>query len=239
GITVLFSIVSDETTFLVDLSRRESCPMREMIDRAPPPTHPPRTQARNGNVCTGGRSWRCMKKDLPGFKKLLFLMFLHRRDPAEKDLLSEDMRRELQRQDWEMEEEEEAMNRPVGPIHYEDIREQGCCSQPPQPLRLGPSSLLIKVEVEIQERRDTKSGVPHVREWDRGKVDFFGKWTSRRRDDSESEFTPRSVYFSDVKRQGYGKWWSEGQGGGHKEPPQAKPKSSSLPQPQSSTPVPS
>lgn len=26
-----------------------------------------------------------------------------------------------------------------------------------------------KLEVEIQERRDTKSGVPHVREWDRGK----------------------------------------------------------------------
>lgn len=26
-----------------------------------------------------------------------------------------------------------------------------------------------KVEVEIQERKDTKPGVPHVREWDRGK----------------------------------------------------------------------
>ncbi|XP_036806280.1 coiled-coil domain-containing protein 174 [Oncorhynchus mykiss] len=88
-----------------------------------------------------------------------------------------------------------------------------------------------KLEVEIQERRDTKSGVPHVREWDRGKVDFFGKWTSRRQDDRESEFTPPSVYFSDDKRQGYGKWakreqdkpkmafmWSEGQGGGHSYP---------------------
>lgn len=28
---------------------------------------------------------------------------------------------------------------------------------------------LKKVEVEIQERKDTKPGVPHVREWDRGK----------------------------------------------------------------------
>lgn len=28
---------------------------------------------------------------------------------------------------------------------------------------------LKKVVVEIQERRDTKPGVPHVREWDRGK----------------------------------------------------------------------
>lgn len=50
--------------------------------------------------------------------------YVHRLDPAEKDLLSEDMRRELQRQEWERE-EEEAMNRPVGPIHYENIREQG------------------------------------------------------------------------------------------------------------------
>lgn len=59
---------------------------------------------------------------------LMFFMcscfYLHRHDPAEKDLLSEDMRRELQRQEWERE-EEEAMNRPVGPIHYENIREQG------------------------------------------------------------------------------------------------------------------
>lgn len=37
------------------------------------------------------------------------------------------MRRELQRQEWEQE-EEEAMERPVGPIHYENIRGQGLCS---------------------------------------------------------------------------------------------------------------
>ena len=43
---------------------------------------------------------------------------------TEKTLLSEDMRRELQREEWERE-EEEALKRPVGPIHYEDIREQG------------------------------------------------------------------------------------------------------------------
>lgn len=30
-------------------------------------------------------------------------------------------------------------------------------------------STVKKVEVEIQERRDTKPGVPHIREWDRGK----------------------------------------------------------------------
>lgn len=47
-----------------------------------------------------------------------------RKASADKTLLSEDMRRELQRQEWERE-EEEAMKRPVGPIHYEDIRGQG------------------------------------------------------------------------------------------------------------------
>jgi len=30
-------------------------------------------------------------------------------------------------------------------------------------------STVKKVVVEIQERKDTKPGVPHVREWDRGK----------------------------------------------------------------------
>lgn len=44
--------------------------------------------------------------------------------PGGKTLLSEDMRRELQRQEWERE-EEEAMKKPVGPLHYEDIREKG------------------------------------------------------------------------------------------------------------------
>lgn len=38
---------------------------------------------------------------------------------------------------------------------------------------VGPSPpsepAIKKVEVEIQERKDSKPGVPHVREWDRGK----------------------------------------------------------------------
>jgi hypothetical protein len=34
------------------------------------------------------------------------------------------MRKELQRQQWE-EEEREALKKPMGPIHYEDIRENG------------------------------------------------------------------------------------------------------------------
>lgn len=54
------------------------------------------------------------------------MIVLYRKASSEKTLLSEDMRRELQRQEWERE-EEEAMKRPVGPIHYEDIRAQGYC----------------------------------------------------------------------------------------------------------------
>lgn len=41
---------------------------------------------------------------------------------------------------------------------------------PPPPSEDIPEVSIVKrVEVEIQERRDTKPGVPHVREWDRGK----------------------------------------------------------------------
>lgn len=40
---------------------------------------------------------------------------------------------------------------------------------PPPSEDIPEVSIVKKVEVEIQERRDTKPGVPHVREWDRGK----------------------------------------------------------------------
>jgi len=43
---------------------------------------------------------------------------------ADRTLLSDDMRREMQREQWEKEEEEQ-MKTPVGPIHYENIRQQG------------------------------------------------------------------------------------------------------------------
>lgn len=55
---------------------------------------------------------------------VLDMIFTFRQITSDKTLLSEDMRRELQRQEWERE-EEEAMKRPIGPIHYEDIRAQG------------------------------------------------------------------------------------------------------------------
>ncbi|XP_041836278.1 coiled-coil domain-containing protein 174 [Melanotaenia boesemani] len=237
-----------------------------------------------------GRSRRCMKKDLPDFKKLDQDIKGKRTTPSEKTLLSEDMRRELQRQEWEME-EEEAMKRPVGPIHYEDIRAQeardlgvgyfafsqdaeqrrkqretldmlrdqttdqrtkrerlkekrqvilqarlakvrqrkmkkakldgteeeeqeednpgekneeeeevettGPFPHPDEPPEV---SISKRVEVEIQERRDTKPGVPHVREWDRGKEFMFSEWKSRRRDERDSEFAPPSAYFADKRR---------------------------------------
>lgn len=51
-------------------------------------------------------------------------IIMHRVTGADRTLLSDDMRREMQREQWEKEEEEQ-MKRPVGPIHYENIREQG------------------------------------------------------------------------------------------------------------------
>lgn len=39
----------------------------------------------------------------------------------------------------------------------------------PLPEDIPEVSTVKKVEVEIQERKDTRPGVPYVREWDRGK----------------------------------------------------------------------
>lgn len=65
------------------------------------------------------------------FKKLIVIgcdqpvsIIMYRVTGADRTLLSEDMRREMQREQWEREEEEQ-MSRPVGPIHYENIKEQG------------------------------------------------------------------------------------------------------------------
>ncbi|XP_006868738.1 PREDICTED: coiled-coil domain-containing protein 174 [Chrysochloris asiatica] len=235
-----------------------------------------------------GRSRRCMKKDLPDLlemdKNLQGRLFI---SPAnEKTLLSEDMRKELQRQQWQ-EEEREALARPMGPIHYEDIRENearqlgvgyfafardkelrnkqmktlemlreqttdqrtkrenikekrkamlearlaklrqkkmkksnedGVEKETRDEAAVGPLSpeaeampapspvaQSSKVEVLIQERKDTKPGVPHVREWDRGKEFSFGSWSKRQsalRAERDPEFAPPSDYFAGQKRAG-------------------------------------
>lgn len=235
-----------------------------------------------------GRSWRCMRKDLPDLlemdKNLQGRLFI---SPAnEKTLLSEDMRKELQRQQWE-EEEREALKRPMGPIHYEDIRENearqlgvgyfafardkelrnkqmktlemlreqttdqrtkrenikekrkamlearlaklrqkkmkkskedgteenrvgddviGPLPREPKTVPTPPPAAQnSKVEVIVQERRDTKPGVPHIREWDRGKEFSFGYWSKKQselRAERDPEFAPPSDYFEGQKRTG-------------------------------------
>ncbi|XP_048212277.1 coiled-coil domain-containing protein 174 [Perognathus longimembris pacificus] len=237
-----------------------------------------------------GRSRRCMRKDLPDLlemdKNLQGRLFV---SPAnEKTLLSEDMRKELQRQQWE-EEEREALKRPVGPVHYEDIREnearqlgvgyfafaqdkelrnkqmktlemlreqttdqrtkrenikekrkamlearlsklrqkkmknsneggtgeengdgdvigplpsEAKAAPAPAPAP-APTAQSSKVEVIIQERKDTRPGVPHIREWDRGKEFSFGYWSKRQSDlraERDPEFAPPSDYFVGQKR---------------------------------------
>ncbi|XP_017271192.1 coiled-coil domain-containing protein 174 [Kryptolebias marmoratus] len=258
---------------------------RDRSSPIPPPENPDEEWV--DFVDALGRSRRCMKKDLPSFQKMDQDLKGKGIAASQKTLLSEDMRRELQRQEWERE-EEEAMSRPVGPIHYEDIRAQEARDlgvgyyafaqdeehrrkqretldmlrdqtteqrtkrerlkekrqsilqarlakvrqrkmkkakldgseeeekepeenqgKDEEPEMVGPIlqsdvppevSILKRVEVEIQERRDTKPGVPHVREWDRGKEYMFSEWKTRRRDERDSEFAPPSAYFSDEKR---------------------------------------
>ncbi|NXY85215.1 CC174 protein, partial [Alcedo cyanopectus] len=239
-----------------------------------------------------GRSRRCMKKDLPSLLKMDQELQGKSQGPDGNTLLSEDMRRELQRQQWEKE-EEEALRQPMGPIHYEDIRENEarqlgvgyfafsrdkelrnkqratldmlrdqtldqrtkreqlkekrkaaldarlsklrarkvkklreagleeeaqklenggmiclfhlntCATEEPEAPRVPAASR--KVEVVIQERRDTKPGVPYVREWDKGKELMFGQWSKKQeelRDERDPEFAPPSDYFMEQKRGG-------------------------------------
>ncbi|XP_062356786.1 coiled-coil domain-containing protein 174 isoform X4 [Cinclus cinclus] len=238
-----------------------------------------------------GRSRRCMKKDLPSLLKMDQELQGKRCEPDGNTLLSEDMRRELQRQQWEKE-EEEALRKPMGPIHYEDIRENEARQlgvgyfafsrdqelrhkqratldmlreqtldqrnkreqlkekrkaaldarlsklrarkiqklreagleeeaeklengvemkdsivpllTEPEPPRVTAASR--KVEVIIQERRDTKPGVPYVREWDKGKELMFGLWEKKQeelRDERDPEFAPPSDYFLGQKKDDY------------------------------------
>ncbi|NWV97281.1 CC174 protein, partial [Machaerirhynchus nigripectus] len=233
-----------------------------------------------------GRSRRCMKKDLPSLLKMDQELQGRRQEPDGNTLLSEDMRRELQRQQWEKE-EEEALRKPMGPIHYEDIRENEArqlgvgyfafsrdqelrhkqratldmlreqtldqrnkreqlkekrkaaldarlsklrarkikklreagleeeaeklengeekgAAEEPEPPRATAASR--KVEVVIQERRDTKPGVPYVREWDKGKELMFGQWEKKQeelRDERDPEFAPPSDYFLGQKKDDY------------------------------------
>ncbi|KAK2858259.1 hypothetical protein Q7C36_006178 [Tachysurus vachellii] len=246
-----------------------------------------------------GRSRKCLRKDLPQFQKMDQDLQGKRVVGVDRTLLSEDMRREMQREQWEREEEEQ-MKRPVGPVHYENIRDQeardlgvgyfafsqdeeqrkkqqetldmlraqtadqrtkrenlkekrkallearlakvkmrkmkkskmepgakeeeapapdGAVKEeedkpelvigPPAP----PEAVSKKVEVEIQERKDSRPGVPHVREWDRGKEFTWGQWTTQRREERDSEFAPPSLYFGDERRAGHGRLTQEVRGG--------------------------
>uniref|UniRef100_A0A8C5QLS1 Coiled-coil domain containing 174 n=1 Tax=Leptobrachium leishanense TaxID=445787 RepID=A0A8C5QLS1_9ANUR len=222
-----------------------------------------------------GRSRHCMKKDLPDLLKLDAGLKGKRAAPQERTLLSEDMRQEMQRKQWE---EEEAAERPAGPLHYEDIRqhearqlgvgyfafardeearrkqmdtltmlrdqtedqrlkreqlkakrkamlqarlyklrqrknkhlpEEQATAQDdeelmgPEPPEPEPAVLEPKVDVVVQERRDTRLGVPHVREWDQGKEFMFGHWSKPEcdpHDERDPEFAPPPSYGSKPRK---------------------------------------
>ncbi|XP_035686450.1 coiled-coil domain-containing protein 174-like isoform X5 [Branchiostoma floridae] len=67
-----------------------------------------------------GRSRRCMKKDLAALQDMDRKLGPEH-SQGSKDLMSADMIREEQRQKWEQE-EQEALSRPVGPVHYQQVR---------------------------------------------------------------------------------------------------------------------
>uniref|UniRef100_A0A8C2BFK5 Uncharacterized protein n=1 Tax=Cyprinus carpio TaxID=7962 RepID=A0A8C2BFK5_CYPCA len=157
---------------------------------------------------------KMMRKDLPDFPKMDQELQNNRYIYWKLVLtghLSEDMRREMQREHWEREEEEQ-MKKPVGTIHYENIRDQdddeGLVG-PPLP------ATVRKVEVVIQERKDTKPGIPHVREWDRGKEFSWGQWTSRRREERDSEFAPPSTNYPDDRKANHNRAIDKGQSKGN------------------------
>ncbi|XP_014677167.1 PREDICTED: coiled-coil domain-containing protein 174-like [Priapulus caudatus] len=69
-----------------------------------------------------GRSRRCLKKDLPDVIKMDRDLGRGAEERAENpDLLSEDMRREREREAWEKQAQQEA-EKPVGPEHYQNVR---------------------------------------------------------------------------------------------------------------------
>ncbi|XP_064375076.1 coiled-coil domain-containing protein 174 isoform X1 [Dromaius novaehollandiae] len=278
----LYQSEAARKTFEKEIDDEETQPEMEI----PPPQDPDEEWV--DYVDSLGRSRRCMKKDLPSLLKMDQELQGKRQIPDGNTLLSEDMRRELQRQQWERE-EEEALRKPMGPIHYEDIRdnearqlgvgyfafsrdkelrhkqratldmlreqtldqrtkreqikekrkaalearlsklrarkakklkEDGLEEEGDQ-LESGAEVKNVtgsvqteleaprvtaasrKVEVIIQERRDTKPGVPYVREWDRGKELIFGQWLKKQeelRDERDPEFAPPSDYFMGQKK---------------------------------------
>ncbi|XP_066472250.1 coiled-coil domain-containing protein 174 [Tiliqua scincoides] len=260
-------------------AEKEDAEERLSETEIPPPQDP--TEEWVDYVDSLGRSRRCMKKDLPHLLQMDKDLQGKRQITEEKTLLSEHMRRELQRQQWEKE-EEEALKRPMGPIHYEDIRENEArqlgvgyfafardqalrkkqmetlemlreqttdqrakrehlkekrkaalearlsklrakkrlkagdkdeneVEEVVEPVPAEPipaevqrvSAESRKVEVVIQERKDTKPGVPYIREWDKGKEFTFGLWSKKQSDlrsERDPEFAPPSSYFLGQKR---------------------------------------
>lgn len=296
-----------ESLFLVDFTQKiinqrnepQSCTADEAGDRdgEDSDVNVPVPDPQNANeewvdyVDALGRSRRCLRKDLTGFQKMDQDLQNKRVTGTDRTLLSDDMRREMQREQWEKEEEEQ-MKRPVGPIHYENIREQEArelgvgyfafaqdedrrrkqretldmlrdqtteqrgkreqlkdkrksllearlakvrmrrikksklesgdeedapaAESAENNEEVGPPApaTVSKVEVEIQERKDTKPGVPYVREWDRGKEFSWGQWTSLRRDERDSDFAPPSAYFADDRWANHNRATDKGQAKG-------------------------
>ncbi|XP_064627208.1 coiled-coil domain-containing protein 174-like [Lineus longissimus] len=117
--------------FHVKKRERESKEREEKEGSDPPPSNPGEEWV--DYLDSLGRTRRCMKKDLPKFMEMdrelgnepgqcssggTSVKFDAKGMP---DLLSSDMYRQMLREKWEKE-EKEAMEKPTGPVHYENIR---------------------------------------------------------------------------------------------------------------------
>ena len=80
-----------------------------------------------------GRNRRCLARDLPHIMALDRELKEKAPPPARSpspELLSEDMRMDRERREWEQRAgEEAAQDRPIGPVHYQDVYPGGECGR--------------------------------------------------------------------------------------------------------------
>uniref|UniRef100_A0A452H2S4 CCDC174 alpha/beta GRSR domain-containing protein n=1 Tax=Gopherus agassizii TaxID=38772 RepID=A0A452H2S4_9SAUR len=182
----------DFTQKIIDKRREihDLCESEAKIEiQIPPPQDP--NEEWVDYVDSLGQSRRCMKKDLPNLLKMDKELRGKKQGIEEETLLSKDMRRTLAAV---MEKRgRRGPKETVGPIHYEDIRENEeevigpLPAEPEAPVapRVAESR---KVKVIIQERKDTK-----------GKF-TFGQWSKKCADERDPEFATPSNYFVCQKR---------------------------------------
>ncbi|XP_053388314.1 coiled-coil domain-containing protein 174-like [Mercenaria mercenaria] len=106
-----------------EIERRElEEEQRQLAEPVPPPESEEEEWV--DYVDAFGRSRRCLRKDLSDVQRQDETLQKKKRDKSEDipNLMSADMRREMERQKWEKEEMEKMQEEKQGPIHYADVQ---------------------------------------------------------------------------------------------------------------------